>query len=132
GARAMLAAGLYQKAPKPDYAVAIHDKAELPSGKVGITRGYALANVDSVDVIIYGRGGHGAFPHKTIDPVLIAERTAVALQSIVSREKDPFDPAVITVGSIQGGTKYNIIPDEVALKLTVRSYKPEVREHLIK
>src|SRR5438105_1849029 len=80
GARAMLAAGLYQKAPKPDYALAIHDKAELASGKVGITRGFALANVDSVDVIIYGRGGHGAFPHKTIDPVLIAARTVVALQ----------------------------------------------------
>src|SRR5205085_11413592 len=99
---------------------------------VGIARGFALANVDSVDVIIYGRGGHGAFPHKTIDPVLIAARTVVALQSIVSREKDPFDPAVITVGSIQGGTKYNIIPDDVALKLTVRSYKPQVREQLLK
>jgi hippurate hydrolase len=132
GARAMLGAGLYQKVPKPDFALAIHDKAELPAGKIGIVKGYALANVDSVDVYIYGRGGHGAFPHKTVDPVVIGARTVVALQTLVSRENNPFDPAVVTVGSFQAGNKYNIIPDDAHLQLTVRSYKPEVRERLIK
>jgi len=132
GARAMLAAGLFQKVPKPDFAVAIHDKADLPSGKLGIVRGYALANVDSVDLTIYGKGGHGAWPQETIDPIVIAARTVVALQTIVARENNPFDPAVITVGSFHGGTRYNIIPDDVHLQLTVRSYKPEVRERLLK
>ena len=93
--------------------------------------GYALANVDSVDITVYGRGGHGAYPHKTIDPIVIASRIVVALQTVVSRENDPLDPAVVTVGSIHGGATYNVIPDEVKLQLTVRSYSPEVREKLL-
>jgi hippurate hydrolase len=128
----MLGAGLLQKVPKPDFSLAIHDKADLPAGKVGIVRGYALANADSVDVYIYGRGGHGAWPQKTIDPVVIGARTVVALQTLVARENSPFDPAVVTVGSFQAGNKYNLIPDEAHLQLTVRSYKPEVRERLIR
>ena len=131
GARAMLADGLYTKFPKPDFAFAIHDSAQAPSGKVEYVSGYALANVDSVDITIYGKGGHGAYPHTTIDPIVIAARTVLALQTIVGRENNPLDPAVVTVGSIHGGTKHNIIPDEVKLQLTVRSYKDDVRKHLL-
>ena len=131
GARAMLEAGLFERFPKPDFAVAIHDSADLPAGQVGAVSGYALANVDSVDITIHGKGGHGAYPHKTVDPVLIAARTVVALQSIVARENNPLDPAVVTVGSIHGGTKHNIIPDQVRLQLTVRSYKDDVRARLL-
>jgi hippurate hydrolase len=98
---------------------------------VGYTPGYSHANVDSVDITIYGKGGHGAMPQTTVDPIVIAARTVLALQTIVSRELDPRDPAVITVGSIHGGTKHNIIPDTVHLQLTVRSYKPETRKHLL-
>ena len=132
GAEAMLRAGLYTKFPKPDYCLAIHDDASLEAGKIGIVPGYALANVDSVDITIRGKGGHGAYPHDTIDPVVIAAETVVALQTIVSREIPPIEPAVVTVGSIHGGTKHNIIPDEVKLQLTVRSYKREIREQLLK
>ena len=132
GAEAMLRAGLYTKFPKPDYCLAIHDDASLAAGKIGIVPGYALANVDSVDITIRGKGGHGAYPHDTIDPVVIAAETVVALQTIVSREIPPIEPAVVTVGSIHGGTKHNIIPDEVKLQLTVRSYKQEIREQLLK
>ncbi len=131
GAKAMVAAGIFQRTGKPDYAVAVHDIASMPTGKVGIVRGYTLANVDSVDVTIFGRGGHGAYPQTTVDPIVIAARTVVALQTLVSRETRPIDPAVITVGSIHGGFKHNIIPDEVLLQITVRSYKPEVRKHLL-
>lgn len=131
GARAMLAAGLFTKFKKPDFAIAMHDSAELPAGTVGLPSGYALANVDSVDISIYGRGGHGAYPYRTVDPIVIAARTVVALQTIVSRELNPLDSAVITVGSIHGGTKHNIIPDEVKLQLTVRSYKDDVRKKLL-
>lgn len=131
GAKRMLSAGLYTKFPKPNFAVALHDSAKLPSGTVGYTPGFAYANVDSVDITIFGQGGHGAYPHMTIDPVVIAARTIVALQTLVSRENNPLDPAVVTVGSIHGGTKYNIIPDEVKLQLTVRSYKEEVRKRLL-
>ncbi len=131
GARKMLDDGLYTRFPKPDFAFAIHDDAALPAGKVGVASGYALANVDSVDVTIYGKGGHGAYPYTTVDPIVIAARTVVALQTIVARENNPIDPAVVTVGSIHGGTKHNIIPDEVKLQLTVRSYKDEVRKHLL-
>jgi len=131
GAKQMLADGLYERFPKPDYALAIHDSADLPAGQVGVHSGFALASVDSVDITVYGAGGHGAYPHKTIDPVLIAARIVVALQSIVAREINPLDPAVVTVGSIHGGTKHNIIPDDVHLQLTVRSYKDDVREHLL-
>ncbi len=131
GAKAMLADGLFTRFPKPDYVVAVHDTAELPAGKVGYTPGFSAANSDSVDVTIYGRGGHGAAPQKTVDPIVIAARTILAWQTIVARENDPRDPAVITVGSIHGGTKHNIIPDEVHLQLTGRSYKDEVRKHLL-
>ena len=131
GARTMLADGLYTRFPKPDFAFAIHDSAQAVSGKVEFVPGYALANVNSVDITIYGKGGHGAYPHTTIDPIVIAARTVLALQTNVGRENNPLDPAVVTVGSIHGGTKHNIIPDEVRLQLTVRSYKDDVRKHLL-
>jgi amidohydrolase len=131
GASKMLADGLFTRFPKPDFAFAIHDSAEAPAGTVRYVSGYALANVDSVDITIYGKGGHGAYPHTTIDPIVIAARTVLALQTIVGRENNPLDPAVVTVGSIHGGTKHNIIPDEVKLELTVRSYKDDVRKRLL-
>ncbi len=131
GAVAMLKDGLFTRFPKPDFALAVHDDSDLPAGKVGYTPGYTLSNANSVDITIYGKGGHGASPQSTVDPVVIAARTVLALQTIVSREVDPRDPAVVTVGSIHGGTKNNIIPDEVKLQLTVRSYKDEVQQHLL-
>ncbi len=131
GARAMIQDGLFTRFPKPDFALALHDSAWLPAGQLGVTSGYALANSDRVSITIYGRGGHGSAPHTTVDPIVIAARTVLALQTIVSRETNPQDPAVVTVGSIHGGTRNNIIPDEVDLELTVRSYKPEVRERLL-
>jgi amidohydrolase len=131
GALSMLKDGLFTRFPKPDFAFAIHDSAEFPSGKVVYVPGFALANVDSVDITIFGKGGHGAYPHKTVDPIVIAARTVLALQTIVGRENDPLDPAVVTVGSIHGGTKHNIIPDDVKLQLTVRSYKDDVRKRLL-
>ena len=131
GAKAMLADGLYERFPRPDYAIALHAEATLPAGKVGYRSEYALANVDTVDITVYGQGGHGAYPHTTIDPIVIAARIVVDLQTIVSREISPLDPAVITVGSFHGGSKHNIIPNEAHLQVTVRSYKTEVREHLL-
>ncbi|HYO52985.1 amidohydrolase [Archangium sp.] len=131
GARRMLEDGLYKRFPKPDFAVALHNSATAAAGTVEYVSGYALANVDSVDVTLYGKGGHGAYPHTTVDPIVLAARTILALQTLVSREKSPLEPAVLTVGSIHGGTKNNIIPDEVKLQLTVRSYKPEVRKQLL-
>jgi amidohydrolase len=131
GAPAMIKDGLFTRFPKPDFALAIHDSAVLPVGKVGFTPGYALAAADSVEITIYGRGGHGGRPQNTIDPVVIAARTVLALQTIVSRENNPFDPVVITVGTIHGGTKNSIIPSEVKLQLTVRTYKPEVRKRVL-
>ena len=131
GARAMLGDGLYQRFPKPDFALAIHNSATAAAGTVEYVSGYAMANVDSVDVTLYGKGGHGAYPHTTVDPIVLAARTVLALQTLVSREKPPLEPGVVTVGSIHGGTKHNIIPDEVKLQLTVRSYKPEVRQLLL-
>jgi amidohydrolase len=131
GAKSMLRDGLLTRFPRPDYAIALHDLPLLPAGKLGVTSGFALANVDSVDITIYGRGGHGSRPESTVDPIVIAARTVLALQTIVARENSPFDPAVVTVGSIRGGTKHNIIPDEVKLQLTVRSYKEEVRSRLL-
>ncbi|MBI5689709.1 MAG: amidohydrolase [Verrucomicrobia bacterium] len=127
GARTMLAAGLYRQFPRPDFAIALHDSATLPAGTVGTIEGFAMANVDSVDITVRGIGGHGAYPHTTKDPVVLAARIVVALQTIASRENRPVDPVVVTVGSIHGGTKHNIIPDEVKLQLTVRSYADEVR-----
>ena len=127
GARAMLKDGLYTRWPKPDYALALHDDAEIETGKIGVTEGYAFANVDSVDVTVHGMGGHGAYPHKTKDPIALAAEIINDWQTIASRENNPLDPVVVTVGSIHGGTKHNIIPDEVKMQLTVRTYKPEVR-----
>ena len=131
GAKAMLADGLFTRFPKPDMALGIHDHDTTPSGTVGVVPGYIMANADSVDLTFYGTGGHGAYPDTTVDPIVIASRFVVAMQTIISREKDPFEPAVITVGSFHGGAKHNIIPDVVKLQLTVRSYKPEVRERLL-
>jgi amidohydrolase len=131
GARAMLHAGFYDRFGKPDYAVALHDNAEIEAGKIGITAGYYNANVDSVDVTVKGMGGHGAYPHKTKDPITLSAEIINAWQTIASRENNPLDPIVVTVGSIHGGTKHNIIPDEVKMQLTVRTYKPEVRQRVL-
>lgn len=131
GAKAMLADGLFTRFPRPDYALAVHDDARLPAGVVGYHAGPILTNADSVNITIFGRGGHGARPEATVDPVVIAARVVLALQTIVSRENSPFDPAVITVGSIHGGTKHNIIPDEVQLQLTVRSFTAPVHQRLL-
>ena len=131
GAIAMLKAGLFTKWKKPDYALAIHVNPTLPSGKIAYRAGYAMANVDSVDIQIFGKGGHGAYPHTTIDPIVQSARLILDLQTIVSREIKPIEPAVITVGSIHGGTKHNIIPDDCKLQLTVRSYSDKVRQQLI-
>jgi amidohydrolase len=131
GAHAMLADGLYSRFPKPDFALALHDSGELEAGKIGYLAGYMLASATSVDVTIRGRGGHGAYPHTTKDPIVMAAEYVLAIQTIVSREDSPLDPAVVTVGSIHGGTKHNLIPDEVHLQLSVRAYKEEVRQHIL-
>ncbi len=131
GARAMLADGLFERFPKPDHCVALHVNADMPAGTVGVTEGYALANVDSVDIKIFGVGGHGAYPQATKDPVVLVAQIVLALQTIVSREIAPIEPAVVTVGSIHGGTKHNVIPGEVDLQLTVRSYSDETRNKLL-
>jgi hippurate hydrolase len=131
GAKAMLADGLFTRFPKPDYALALHCDGNRPYGAVAYTDGLALANVDSVDIVIHGKGGHGAAPQSTIDPVVISARLVLDLQTLVSRETTPTDPAVVTVGSIHGGSKHNVIPNEVKLQLTVRSTKDSVRKHLL-
>ena len=128
GARAVLRDGLYSRFPKPDFAVALHDSPELEAGRVGYVPGYALASGTAVDIKVRGVGGHGSKPEATKDPIVIASQIVMALQTIVSRENSPLDPAVVTVGSFHGGTRYNIIPDEVNLQLTVRAYKEEVRQ----
>jgi hippurate hydrolase len=127
----MLEDGLYTRFPKPDYTLAFHDTPELPAGTVGASKGWALANVDSVDIVVRGVGGHGAYPHTTKDPVVLASSIVMKLQTLVSRETDPVDPAVVTVGSFHSGTRHNIIPDEARLQLTVRSYSDETRAHLL-
>jgi amidohydrolase len=131
GARLMLRAGLFSKFPKPDKAIALHCSADMAHGQVGIVEGFALANVDSVEIVVKGVGGHGSMPHLAKDPIVLASQIVLALQTIVSREVKPGDPAVVTVGSIHGGTKSNIISDEVRLQLTLRSYRTETRQHLI-
>ena len=131
GARAMLRDGLYGRFPVPDYALALHTNAGLESGKVGLSSGYMLANVDMVDITVFGQGGHGAYPHTTVDPIVLSARIILDLQTIVSREISPLEPAVVTVGSIHGGNKGNVIPDEVKLELTLRSYSTEVREAML-
>lgn len=131
GAKAMIADGLLTRFPRPDFALAVHDDARMPAGLIGYHAGPILTNADMVTIKVFGRGGHGARPEATVDPIVIAARLVLALQTIVSRETSPFDPAVITVGSIHGGTKNNIIPDEVVLQLTVRSFTDPVRQHLL-
>ena len=131
GAKDMLKAGLFTKFPRPDYNLALHANSAMPAGQVGITSGYALANVDSVDITVKGIGGHGAYPQTTKDPIVIASQIVLALQTIVSREVAAQDSAVVTVGSIHGGTKHNIIGEEVKLQLTVRSYSDETRDKLL-
>lgn len=131
GARAMLDDGLFTRFPRPDYCIALHTNANLPAGTVGYCKGFALANVDAVDISVFGVGGHGAYPHTTKDPVVLSAQIILTLQTIVSREIKPIEPAVVTVGSIHGGSKHNIIPDRVDLQLTLRSYSDEVREQIL-
>ena len=131
GAELMVADGLMTRFPKPDYVLAIHDTNLLPAGQVDAIAGPASAASNSVDITFHGRGGHGALPHLSVDPVLMASRFVVALQGVVAREVNPLDPAVITVGTFHAGTKRNVIADEAVVQLTVRSYKPEVQRHLL-
>ena len=131
GASAMIRDGLFRRFPKPDYALGMHDDASLPAGIVGFHAGYFRAASTSIDMTVYGKGGHGAYPQNTIDPVVIAARIVLALQTIVSRENNPADPAVITVGSIHGGSAWNIIPEQVKLQLTIRSLDPQVQKRLL-
>ena len=131
GARAVLRDGLYSKVPQPDFVVALHDSADIETGKIGYVPGYAMASATGIDIKIRGVGGHGSKPEATKDPVVVAAQVVMALQTIISRENSPLDPAVVTVGSIHGGTRYNIIPDEVNLQLTVRTYKEDVRKRIL-
>ena len=131
GARAMLAGDLYARLGRPDYAIALHDEPSIEAGKVGIVAGPLLASSTSVDVIIRGLGGHGARPELTKDPVVMAAQFILAIQTIVSRQLSPLEPAVVTVGSIHGGSKHNIIPDQVVLQLTTRSYSDDVRRTIL-
>jgi hippurate hydrolase len=131
GALEMLNDGLYTRFPKPDYTLAFHDTPELPAGVVGAAKGWALANVDSVDMLVKGVGGHGAYPQTTRDPIVLASSIVMKLQTLVSRENNPLDPAVVTVGSFHAGFKHNIIPDQAKLELTVRSYSDETRKRLL-
>ncbi len=132
GARLMLKAGLYQKFGVPDYGIGLHCSPTIETGKVGFGKGYTMANTESVDIIVKGVGAHGASPHMSIDPVVTASMIVMELQTIVSRNLKPTESAVVTVGAIQGGVKHNIIPDQVTLKLTVRTYKEEVRQMIHK
>ena len=131
GAKALLDDGLFTRFPVPDYCLALHVAADLHAGKVGYCEKYAMANVDSVDITLNGVGGHGAAPHKTKDPVIMAAELIMALQTIVSREINPINPAVVTVGSIHAGTRHNIIPDTAHLQLTVRSFSDETRSRIL-
>jgi hippurate hydrolase len=131
GALAMLKDGLFTRFPKPDFALSLHDDDTMPAGTIGYHPGYFRAVSDAVTITIYGRGGHAAMPHNTVDPVVLAARTILTLQTIVSRENNPIDPVVITIGSIHGGSQANVIPDEVRLQLSVRTYTPEVRKRTL-
>ncbi len=130
GARLMLNDGLYKRFPKPDYCLALHSDPQLEVGHINFSDGLAMANVDTIDILVKGRGGHGAAPHLAIDPVVLAAKIVIDLQTIISRERNPVEPAVITVGSIHGGTKHNIIPNEVKLQLTVRTTTDAMRKHV--
>jgi amidohydrolase len=131
GADLMFKAGLYDKIPTPDYAIALHDNSFLPAGTIGYREGAFMASVDMMDITVFGKGGHGAAPHTTIDPVVLSSQMVLAFQTIVSRTINPIEPAVVTVGSIHGGTVHNIIPDQVKMQLTLRSYSEEVRNTTI-
>ena len=131
GAEMMIQDGLLTRFPKPDFVLGVHDTPQLPAGQIGVISGPAGAASNSVDITFFGKGGHGAAPHRTIDPLLIAARAVVTLQTIVSREVNPIDPAVVTVGTFHAGTRANIIADEAKIQLTVRSYKPEVQKQLL-
>ena len=131
GAKWMLDDGLFTRFPRPTHAIAFHDNADLPAGRIGIAPGYVFANVDSVDITVRGVGGHGAYPHKVKDPIVLGARIVTALQTLVSREANPLEPAVVTVGSFRSGSKHNIVPDEATLLLTVRSTSPGSRRALL-
>lgn len=131
GAKAMVKDGLFDRFGKPDYCLGLHADSRMPAGQIGVTSGPVFAASNSVDITVYGVGGHGSTPHRTIDPIVIASRIVTTLQTIVSREIDPLDSAVVTVGTFHAGTKRNIIPDEAKLELTVRAYKPEVRQRVL-
>lgn len=128
GSQLMLEAGLYEKFPVPDYGLGLHSSPDIPVGKVGLGKGFTMARAESIDVKVFGRGAHGASPHKSVDPVVLASLMVMEFQTIVSRNVDPIESAVLTVGSISGGTKHNIIPDEVKMQITLRTFKQEVRE----
>jgi hippurate hydrolase len=132
GARKMLADGLFTRFPRPDYALALHCDSRTPYGHIAYSEGLIMANVDTIDITVKGKGGHGSAPHTTIDPIVIAARIVLDLQTIVSREINPLESAVVTVGSIHGGTVHNIIPAECKLQLTVRTFKDDVRDHVLK
>ncbi len=131
GARMMLDDGLFVRFARPDFNIALHVDPTRPAGTVSYVSGWALANVDSVDVTVHGVGGHGAYPHTTKDPVVVASAIVMALQTLVSREISPVEPAVVTVGSLHAGAKHNVISDRANLQLTVRSYTDEVRDKLL-
>ncbi|MGH7242130.1 MAG: amidohydrolase [Phycisphaerales bacterium] len=131
GAKAMVNDGLFTRFPKPDFVLGIHVANTMPAGQIGVVAGPASAASDSIDITFFGRGGHGAMPNRTIDPIVIAARAVGALQTIVSREVDPFDSAVVTIGTFHAGNKRNVIPDEAKIQLTVRSYKPEVQKKIL-
>jgi hippurate hydrolase len=130
GAQRMIDAGLFRNFPKPDFALATHVDATLATGMIGYRSGFSMANVDSCDITVRGRGGHGSYPQGCIDPIVQAAELIVSLQAIVARELSPLEPAVVTVGSIHGGTKHNIIPDSCHLQLTIRSYSPDIRDQI--
>lgn len=132
GALAMLEDGLFMEFPRPDYNLALHVNATLPAGRAAYAPGYVMANVDTVDLLVRGRGGHGAYPQDTIDPVVVAARIVGTLQTLVSRELDPQDAGVVTVGAFLGGTTHNVIPDDVRLMITVRSYADASRAKLLR
>ncbi len=131
GATAMLKDGLFTRFPRPDFALSLHDDDSMPAGTIGYHAGYFRAMSDPVTILVHGRGGHAAAPHKTVDPIVLAARIVLGLQTVVSRENNPIDPVVVTVGSINGGIAGNVIPDEVKLQLSVRTYTPEVRQRTL-
>jgi amidohydrolase len=131
GARMMLEDGLFKRFPRPDFCLGLHCMPQLPLGHVSYSDGLLLANVDSIDITVKGRGGHGSAPHQTIDPIVIGARIVLDLQTLVSRENNPFEPVVVTVGAFNGGTVHNIIPSEAKLQLTVRTLKDDVRKKVL-